>query len=210
MGPGTAFHWQHDARMPQPGLLTLFDNGSSPPKEKQSRALLLRVDEKAKRVTLEHAYGHPAGLLADNQGSVQLLPDGRAFVGWGAQPYFSEFARDGRLLLDGEMPPGDQSYRAFSFDWTGRPGGKPAVVALPNPARGSAVHVSWNGATEVETWRVLAGRSQSALAAAGSQPRAGFETMISVNSEGPWFAVTAHDRSGRQIGRSATVRRATT
>jgi hypothetical protein len=209
MGPGAVFHWQHDARMPEPGLLTVFDNGSSPPKEAQSRALLLHVDDKAKRVTLEHAYQHPAGLLADNQGSVQLLPDGRAFVGWGAQPYFSEFARDGRLLLDGELPLNDQSYRAFTFDWSGHPAGKPAVVVHPNPARGSAVHVSWNGATEVETWRVLAGRNQSALAAAGSQQRAGFETMISVNSKGPYFAVTAHDRAGRQIGRSATVRRVT-
>ena len=78
-----------------------------------------------------------------------------------------------------------------------------------NPARGSAVHVSWNGATEVETWAVLAGKSPSALAAAGSQERAGFETMISVNSEGPDFAVTAHDASGRPLGRSATVKRAT-
>ena len=67
--------------------------------------------------------------------------------------------------------------------------------------------VSWNGATDVATWTVLAGKTASALAAAGSQPRAGFETKISVNSEGPFFAVTAHDASGRQVGRSATVRR---
>jgi hypothetical protein len=33
--------------------------------------------------------------------------------------------------------------------------------------------------------------------------------VISVNSEGPYFAVTAHDASGRQLGRSATVKRTT-
>ncbi|HUL28805.1 MAG TPA: arylsulfotransferase family protein [Streptosporangiaceae bacterium] len=209
VGPGAAFSWQHDARMPRPGLLTLFDNASAPPEEKQSRALLLDVDAAAMRVTLRHAYTHPAGLLADNQGSVQLLPDGRVFVGWGAQPYFSEFAAGGELLLDGEFPVNDQSYRAFTFGWAGNPPGSPAAVVRPNPARGSAVHVSWNGATEVETWAVLAGRNPSALTAAGSQRRAGFETMISVNSEGPYFAVTAHDASGRQLGRSATVRRTT-
>jgi len=159
------------------------------------------------RVTLRRAYAHPAGLLADNQGSMQLLPDGRAFVGWGAQPYFSEFAGSGELLLNGQFPLNDQSYRAFTSSWSGRPPGRPAVVVLPNPARGSAVHVSWNGATEVEAWAVLAGKNPSALAAAGSQRRAGFETMISVNSEGPYFAVTAHDASGRQLGRSATVKR---
>jgi hypothetical protein len=193
--------------MPEPGVLTVFDNASSPPEEPQSRALLLDVDTAAMRVTLKHAYTHPAGLLADNQGSVQLLPDGRVFVGWGAEPYFSEFAGQGELLLDGGLPVNDQSYRAFTFGWSGRPPGRPAVVVRPNPARGSAVYVSWNGATDVESWTVLAGKSPSALATAGSQPRAGFETMISVNSEGPYFAVIAQDGRGRQLGRSATVRR---
>ena len=76
-----------------------------------------------------------------------------------------------------------------------------------NPARGSAVYVSWNGATEVANWTVLAGRSAAALAVAGTQPRAGFETVIPVNSDGPYFAVTGHDIAGRQLGQSATVRR---
>ena len=74
--------------------------------------------------------------------------------------------------------------------------------------REEVVYVSWNGATDVESWTVLAGKSPSTLTPTGSQPRSGFETMISVNSEGPYFAVTAQDGSGRQLGRSATVRRA--
>lgn len=205
-GPGATFYWQHDARMVQPGLLTLFDNGSSPPKEAQSRALLLDLDTTAMKVTLSHAYTHPAGLLVDNQGSVQLLANGQVFVGWGAQPYFSQFAADGELVLDGQLPVGDQSYRAFALDWTGQPEGSPAVVARPNPARGSAVYVSWNGATAVQTWTVLAGSSPSALAPVSSQARTGFETMISVNSEGPYFAVTGQDSAGTELGRSATVR----
>lgn len=206
-GPGAGFSWQHDARMPAPGLLTVFDNASSPPEEPQSRALLLNVDTTAMRVTLQHAYAHPAGLLADNQGSVQLLPDGQVFVGWGAQPYFSQFSSGGELLLDGEMPIDDQSYRAFTSGWTGHPQGRPAVAARANPARGSAVYVSWNGATDVATWTVLAGKNRSALTTVASQPRDGFETVISVNSEGPYFAVTAHDADGNQLSQSATVQR---
>jgi Arylsulfotransferase (ASST) len=207
IGPGAGFSWQHDARMPRPGVLTVFDNASSPPQEPQSRALLLDVDTQAMRVKLNRAYTHPVGLQADNQGSVQLLPDGGVFVGWGAQPYFSEFTRDGDLVLDGELPVNDQSYRAFTFAWSGDPPGKPAIAARPNPARGSAVYVSWNGATEVARWTVLAGQNSAALTVAGSQPRAGFETVIPVNSDGPYFAVTAHDSSGQQLGQSATVRR---
>ena len=210
IGPGAGFSWQHDARMPRPGLLTVFDNASSPPQEPQSRALLLDVNTQAMRVKLNRAYTHPVGLQADNQGSVQLLPDGGVFVGWGAQPYFSEFTRDGDLVLDGELPVNDQSYRAFTFAWSGHPPGKPAIAVRPNPARGSAVYVSWNGATEVARWTVLAGQNSAALTVAGSQPRAGFETMIPVNSDGPYFAVTAHDPSGQQLGQSATVRRTST
>ena len=41
LGPGTRFYWQHDAEFQPGGLISLFDNGSDPPKEKQSRGLLL-------------------------------------------------------------------------------------------------------------------------------------------------------------------------
>ena len=54
---------------------------------------------------------------------------------------------------------------------------------------------------------MLAGKNQAALTAVASQPREGFETVISVNSEGPYFAVTAEDADGNQLGRSATVQR---
>lgn len=80
------------------GLFTVFDDGSSPPEEKQSRGLLFFVGTKAKHVSLNQAYVHPAGFIAANQGSVQRLADGRVFVGSGYQPYFSEFAADGALF----------------------------------------------------------------------------------------------------------------
>src|SRR2546430_14636435 len=102
---------------------------------------------------------------------MRLLRDGRACVGGGAQPYSSESAGNGELLLDGQYPLNDQSYRAFTFSWTGHPADKPAVAVRPNPARGSAVHVSWHGAAGGETWKNLAGRSPSALVPAGSQRR---------------------------------------
>ena len=41
LGAGTRFYWQHDAEWQPGGLISVFDNGSDPPKEKQSRGLLL-------------------------------------------------------------------------------------------------------------------------------------------------------------------------
>ena len=157
MGAGSHFYWQHDARAPASGTITLFDDGASPAEEKQSRALVLAVDTKSMHVRLAHSYLHPAGFLAANQGSTQLLADGRVFVGWGNQPYFSEFAPDGTLLLDGQMPLNIQSYRAFAHDWAGRPAGAPVAAVLENPAGGVVAYASWNGATDISTWTVLAG-----------------------------------------------------
>jgi arylsulfotransferase ASST len=206
MGPGAAFWFQHHARPRGAQSLSLFDDAGSPQKEPQSRAILLDLDTSAMRATLSRSYTHPAKLLAANQGSTQLLAGGRMLVGWGNLPYFTEFSEDGALLLDGQFPIGDQSYRAFTAGWTGHPADSPAAAARVNQAGGSVVYASWNGATELSSWTVLAGPTPTQLAEAGSQRRTGFETMITVNSTGPYFAVTASDASGHVLGRSATVK----
>jgi hypothetical protein len=41
------------------------------------------TDTGTMRATLKQAYTHPAGLAAANQGSMQVLADGRVLVGWG-------------------------------------------------------------------------------------------------------------------------------
>jgi hypothetical protein len=187
-----------------PHTMTVFDNGG-PKKEKQSRALLLTIDHRARRVDLVRAYVHPAGFLAVTKGSMQRLPDGRVFVGWGDQPYFSEFAPHGALLLHGEFPFGIRSYRAFVGDWIGRPAEPPRIVSRHNPAGGYVVYASWNGATEIDRWTVLAGADKSSLDPVGSQPWTGFETAIAVNSTGPHFAAVALDRDGKVLGRSDVV-----
>ncbi len=206
MGPGTTFWFQHHVLSQGQDKLSIFDDGGSPRKEPQSRAILLSLDIAAMRATLRRSYIHPAGLAAANQGSVQVLADGAVLVGWGNLPYFSQFTAKGVLILDGQFPVGDQSYRAFTAGWTGHPTDKPAAAARVNPAGGSVVYASWNGATEVNTWTVLAGKTADALAKVGSQPRGGFETVITVNSAGPYFAVTAQDVGNLVLGRSATVR----
>jgi hypothetical protein len=202
MGRGSAFYWQHDARPIGSAGMSLFDDGSTP-QEHQSRGLVLAVDESSMQVGLTHAYLHPAGFLAANQGNVQLLPDGRVFVGWGNQPYFSEFASDGTLLLDGEMPSGYRSYRALVHDWAGTPTEPPAIAVRANPAGGTLVYASWNGATDVRSWSVLAGQDATSLEVVGAQPWSGFESAIAVNSNAPYFAVAAMSSAGKELGRSA-------
>ena len=194
------FSWQHHVRAHGTGQMTVFDNADITGHE--SVGLLLDVDERKRKVELKRAFQHPARFLAWTLGSVQVRPDGNVFVGWGAQPYFSEFSPDGKLLVDGQFDGAARSYRTFLVDWEGRPTDKPAMVARANSAGGFAIFASWNGATEIDHWLVLAGSDPATLQQVGWQPWTGFETTIVVNSTGPLFAVAAIDKKGNELGRS--------
>jgi Arylsulfotransferase (ASST) len=209
MAPGSQFYWQHDTRLHDRTTLTVFDDGYDgvlPKNEKQSRALILNVDYDKLLVTLRKEFIHPGTLiLSKAMGNAQMLPGGGMFVGWGTNPYFSEFDAKGNLVLDGQMLKGDPTYRAFIGDWEGHPAELPAVAARRRSG-GATVYASWNGATEVASWNVLAGRTQSSLAAVNSAPRKGFETAIQVSNKGPYFAVEPRDTKGRALSRSRPVR----
>ncbi len=208
MGPGSPFMWQHHVRPYGASELTIFDNGSASPylpEEKQSRALILNVDEASKQATLVRAVTHPgAKVLATGLGSVQMLPGAGMFVDWGDACRFSQFAADGQLLLDGRMVRTAPSYRAFLHPWAGHPAEPPAIAARHRDG-GAIVYVSWNGATEVASWTVFAGRP-GRLSKAATARRTGFETAIEVSHHVPHFAVQAHDATGRAMARSAPVR----
>jgi hypothetical protein len=208
MGEGTQFAWQHHARRQPDGTLTLFDDGSNgmnAPTESHSRGLVLRLDESARTATLMREYSHAGPILAKSQGSMQPLPNGNVFVGWGDQPYFTEFTADGRTVFDGLLPAPSTSYRALRFPWHGRPLESPAVATEPADGPATNVYVSWNGATEVAVWVVLGGDSEAALAPLASAPRSGFETLIVVPGSPRVVVARALDASGGILGQSAPV-----
>jgi hypothetical protein len=195
MGPGTRFWWQHDARRQSDGTITLFDDGATPPREKHSRAIALRVDEDAKTVTLARAVAHPRGLLSTSQGNAQFLPDGHVVVGWGAEPYVSEFDGDGGLVFDAELPKDVDTYRAYRFPWIGRPAAPPAVAVRRHDLDENDVYASWNGATNVAAWEVEA-LPQGMV---GHAPKTGFETRIRVPRPAERYRVRALDGSGHVL-----------
>jgi Arylsulfotransferase (ASST) len=212
MGHGTRFFWQHDARRQADGTITIFDNGSMPPMEKFSRVLVLRVDQKTRKATLARSYSHPKRLLVPFEGNAQFLPDGHIFVCWGALPFITEFDARGRVLFDayfgrGKPPLKDaDSYRAFRFAWTGHPTDRPAVSVIQKPAGGMTVYVSWNGATDVARWQVMAGSDPQQLRGVTTVAKAGFETAIAVPSKASYVAVRALSRSGSTLSSSRTLK----
>ena len=87
------------------------------------------------------------------------------------------------------------------------PAEKPAVAAEPGPSPGEiSVHASWNGATEVASWGVLAGPSPDRMRTLGLASRSGFETSVAARTDGPYVGVEALDRRGRTLARSPAVR----
>ena len=206
MGPGTVFAWQHDAHRQLDGTITIFDDESAPKIGSQSRGLVLRLDDAAMTAHLVRQYLHHPSLLAGSQGSVDVLPNGHVFVGWGAEPYFSEFAANGKLLYDARFSGKAQSYRAYRIPWVGKPTDKPALALARASNSVLTAYASWNGATEVSTWRLLSGQSAHALKSHSLTPRAGFETAIPASETNTYVAVAALDSSGATLGISPTQR----
>ena len=206
MGEGTRFAFQHDARRQPDGTITIFDNGAPPEVHDQSRGIVVELDEEAMKATLVREYTHPEEPLATSQGNLQVLPNGNVFIGWGTEPYNSEYARDGKLIFDLQFSGETQSYRAFRQEWTGRPSEAPAVAAEKGKGDKVNVYASWNGATEATTWRVLAGPDPEELEPVGSVPWEGFETAMAIRTDEPYVAVRAEDDSGRVLGTSEAIK----
>jgi Arylsulfotransferase (ASST) len=209
MGAGASFAWQHDARRQPDGTLTVFDNGATPAVEKLSRGLILDVDEQAMTATLLHQYTHP-GILAGSQGSTQLLANGNVFVGWGEVPRVSEFNHAGHIVFDATLGEKYECYRAFRLPWTGTPADAPAI-SLAGAGRELTAYASWNGATEVRGWQLLAGGSggaNGALRPVASVPASGFESALpaaAAAERGARLAVQALDAHGASLGRSKVL-----
>ena len=208
LGPGAAPAWQHDAREQSDGAITFFDNGAFPAVHPQSRAIELALDPARMTATLVRSYEHQNPLVAGSQGNVQALAGGDWIVGWGQAGYLSEVTPAGQVLFNAHLPPDWESYRTFALPWSGQPAEPPAlaVVAPGGSSSQTTVYASWNGATEVASWRVLAGSSPSVLAPVGSATKTGFETAIPLAgaASGRYFAVQALASSGAVLGTSRT------
>jgi hypothetical protein len=205
-GPEARTAWQHDPRELPDGTISLFDNGSSPTVHHQSRGIVLRLDPQQGTATLVSQFIHAPALIAESQGNLQALANGDWFVGWGQVPDFSEFGPEGNLLFDAHFPAHTQSYRGFRLAWTGMPAHRPSF-SFQAPA---TVYASWNGATRVVAWRVLAGASPARMRPVAEAPRSGFETTIPLppGTAGPYLQIEALDGSGTALGASAAVSQA--
>ena len=128
------------------------------------------------------------------------------FVGWGSEPYFSEYSVGGQLLFDAHMHGSYESYRGYRFAWTGAPPSSPQVAVSATLGGGLTVYASWNGDTRTASWRVLAGASAQTIAPVATVARSGFETSVTTPGAAPYVAVQALDAAGAVLASSRTIR----
>jgi len=192
MAGNSEFVWQHDVHRQPDGTITIFDNEAAPQVGPESRGLRLALDMKTMTARVVTQYLPPEERVAASQGSVQVRRNGDVFVGWGKEPYYSEYTGDGDLLFDARVIDA-QSYRAHRQAWVGHPVDPPDIAV-----KNSTAYVSWNGSTQVTAWRFLAGDDAASAQPVGTVPRSGFETSSNV-PDAPYIAAEALGDDGQVL-----------
>ena len=201
-GAETAF--QHDATVQPDGTVALFNNGGTlPAGHAESRAVTLALDRSTMSARLVHAYAHTPPLFSPVEGSMQVLPGGDAFVGWGLSSYLTEFDPGGAVDFDARFVTPTGTYRAYRSVWRGEPLTRPRLATVPSRSGSTTAYISWNGATNVKGWRVLAGRERTHLAIVATAPATGFETAIHLDRRPTCIEAQALSRSGSVLAVAA-------
>lgn len=204
------FKYQHDPRVlstSSTGLvLTLFDNNNfeygnvlSP---NTSYGLEITLNTNTFTTTLNQVLYDPADEVHTiAEGNRQSLANGNVFINYGFQPYAKEYNSAGDVVWSANWGTiGDGAYRAHKYVFEGTPTTAPKVV-VSGSATEYIVYVSWNGATEVATWKLVGCGALGTV----SVTKTGFETQWSgVCPKGTVYAVGV-STSGATLGTSNSV-----
>lgn len=177
--------------------LSLFNNQWQVRKgnRRLSNVQLIVLNNETMTVKVLKKYYNPEGSFSFAQGNMQMLSNGNTFAGWGTVPQITEFSPTGDVLFHAHIgrinktEPHDntQNYRSFKAPWTGKPRLDPKLVAYSrsctaNQTNSLVAYVSWNGATEVKSWRFHTSRwtKHGPWIKAGTVLKAGFETKVTL------------------------------
>ncbi|ORX39567.1 ASST-domain-containing protein [Kockovaella imperatae] len=211
LGNNTAFSWQHDARWRTDYTqMSIFDNAATAFESDaaSSRGLLLNIDQSNMTASFAletYPYNYTT---SDSQGSMILQPNGNWLMGWGQQPYVSEYDPSGNMLWSFQFGLGTtQSYRAFRSNWTAYPTTSPNISVESNSSSNAYdVYVSWNGATEVQMYHLYHSSSTDGKGLNWLQTanKTGFETWLSVPmssaAQSDYFQIVAANSANKTLG----------
>ncbi|KAF2646013.1 hypothetical protein P280DRAFT_544443 [Massarina eburnea CBS 473.64] len=214
-----SFCYQHDARIrsethhnstnTSTTLISIFNNDNSAVVSgvNQSTGIFLAVDTATMEATLvQELFDAADPIFATSQGNNEVLDDGHTVLGYGSAPILKEFDKDGNVVMTvqwGEIKK-VQSYRDYKAVWVGKPSTPPNVFACREGDTTTNVYMSWNGATEHQTWTVNAGAAEDVLEKKVVVAKTGFETVAKINETAQFVQVKASG-DGINAGISAVI-----
>lgn len=227
IGEGVDFAFQHDARWLESSedasVISIFDNGGngySQP-EPYSRGIIVRLDHKTKKATLVSSLNPPFvdghAHISKSQGNYQTgLSNGGSLMGWGNDPYFSEYAEDGEIVFYGALAYGYMmNYRVFKFNgWVGEPLSKPAIWAFSQYGWSNGkekdngntmiLYASWNGHTGIKAWTFYGSDEKTGPweTLVGEFKKEGFETIYKHERTYKYTYAEAIGSDGKSLGQT--------
>jgi hypothetical protein len=203
MDSALRFSWQHDVRAvdfrSDSMLLSMSNNhnsdishGTGP-----TSGLVVSLDFSNPdnwTATLLRSYTDPSDTIySDVEGTFQTLENGNVLQGYGLVPEMKEFTSDGNVIMTAKFGTlgSAHSNTVLKKKWVGCPTWKPKIKV-----NGSALFMSWNGATEYDQWVVLAGKSPDMMAQLVTVGREGFETNVSLANieSASWVRAVAYGK----------------
>lgn len=172
------FTYQHDIRRLPNGNITLFDNGDLRPAPLYSRGVEYQMDEVNKVITQTWEFTNTPKTFAFATGNVQRLPNGNTLIDWGTTGLVTELKPDNSKAFEFSLAP-RFSYRAFRFPWHGYPTTQPTLVAA-SPLGRTVLTYSWNGATDIASYRIYKGNAPQPTTLLTTQTKTGFETTTNL------------------------------
>ncbi|PSK33437.1 phosphatidylserine decarboxylase [Elsinoe australis] len=160
-----------------------------------------------------------------------------ALVGYGNEPAWTEFSENGTVIWDVVFSPlsldrySPDNYRALKLNWTGAPNYMPNIAPGPPPdyefvpdrssfdirrirdhasnLTNNTAYFSWNGATEVRSWVVLASNETSDLSIAShfwaEVPKVGFEDNVFLGNGSVYVTALATNCRDEVLGQTGVL-----
>lgn len=213
---GFSFSFQHDARFVSENdthtVISLFDNGSNGFDQTQSHSTgqIISLDLKTKIASiilnLDPPFVDGHAHISKSQGNFQRLKNGNIIMGWGNDAFWTEYSPEYEIIFYGALGWSNvMNYRVHKFDnWIGLPLTKPALWAYSKNGTEMTLYTSWNGATEVKTWRFFGAndKKQGPWKQLGQEAKNGFETTLGRVPAHQYCYAEALDKDGHVLGTS--------
>ena len=199
-------NFPHDARRRGDGTLSVFDNRAQL-QPRYSRGARWQLDESTMTATMVQEWRHDPDLFTSIVGNNTEMPNGNSMISFGTSGTATEYRGQTPVFETDYAEPGIFTYRTYRETWHATPAEPPALAVDHSSLEVVTAWMSWNGATEVATWRLLAGSSASSLRVIGTAARTGFETSLSgpARASDTVFVAQALGAMGQVIGTSSPV-----